>query len=127
LLSGRPVFQQTTNLLHGLGRPLQMATANGDFYIVSISLRNDGKSSSIIDSSLFQLRSGDTSYDADVSATMDANMSNGSNNSFFLQKLNPGVQMNGNLVFEAPPNLKGYTLHISAGFAGFDSQEVKLG
>jgi hypothetical protein len=59
---------------------------------------------------------------------LEVGRSDGSaNNNMFLNQLNPGVTMTGNLVFDVPSNLtKGVVLNISGGFTSTDSANVQL-
>jgi hypothetical protein len=103
--------------------------ANGQYYIINVTLKNLSDTASTVDSSLFNLEHGGNKFSADSSATMDANMSSdgSSNNGMFLKQLNPGVTVTGNLVFDVPANLnKGVVLDVSGGFTSTDSAQVQL-
>lgn len=96
--------------------------SNGEFWIIEVGVRNDDKESRTIDASMFTLVGpGGITYDADSTAGMYIN-SNGTG--FFLESINPGIQVNGYIVFDMPPELRSdigqFKLRVSSGvlFAG---------
>lgn len=97
--------------------------AQGQYYIVDLTIKNLDKTASTVDSNLFKIK-GPTGneYTSDTTGTMYDN----DNASFFLQQLNPGVQETGKLVFDMPANLKGLTLELSGGFTSSDTATVQL-
>ncbi|NHN33551.1 DUF4352 domain-containing protein [Paenibacillus sp. S3N08] len=77
--------------------------AQGTYWIFGISIKNGDKAARMIDTSMFQLVSSDgTKYEADSTANLYANDAG----KFMFQNINPGIQTNGFVVFDMPPDAK---------------------
>lgn len=79
-----------------VGSEFMRETADGEFIIVKISVRNTGHEPATISDSDFHLKNGDVTYDASSKGMM--------NGGFFLAKLNPGVSKTGSIIFDVPAN-----------------------
>lgn len=92
------------------------STANGIYWVVSVTVKNIGTSPATIDDSMFAITGGGATYNASSSADIDAN----SNDAFFLQQVNPGVTVSGVLVFDMPRSIPAtqisrYRLYVDPG------------
>lgn len=82
-----------------VGDDLLGSKANGTYWIINITVKNDDNQARTIDSSLFQIEGdNNTKYSTEYNAETYAN----NQNDLFLNQLNPGVTMSGNLVFDMP-------------------------
>jgi hypothetical protein len=108
-----------------VGDDVMNKKADGVFLIVNVTVKNNDKEARTIDTNLFKLVSGSTSYNASAEADMYANK----DNSFFLKQLNPGVSTTGNIVFDIPKDMKGEKLEVESGlgFSGGKKQTIDLG
>jgi hypothetical protein len=89
-------------LAMSVGGDFLKRTPNGEYWEFRVHVKNVDKESRTIDTNMFQLIASDsTSYDADSSATFDAN----EQSRFFLQKINPGIDVWGIIVFDMPKGL----------------------
>ena len=96
------------------------AKAQGVFKIVSISLTNNQKDAITIDSNSFKLfddQDREFSYSSEAQIAMMSSM-NGKQESFFLKKINPGMTIGGQIVFDIPKDAKGFKLKASGGMTG---------
>jgi biopolymer transport protein ExbD len=77
--------------------------AQGMYWVFSVGIKNGDNEARMIDTTMFKLVSDDgTTYDPDSSGSMYANDAG----KFFLQNINPGIQVNGFIVFDMPPEAK---------------------
>lgn len=77
--------------------------ARGMFWLIRVGVGNKDKESRTIDNSMFQLIGPDgKTYDPDSTAGIYAN----SDNPFFLEKINPGIDLEGFVIFDMPADLK---------------------
>lgn len=78
------------------------ATAKDTYLVIDLAVKNNGDKSVTVDSSFFKLIDGKKEFKADASGSMSANQDESGTitNSFFAQDLNPGVQMQGKIVFD---------------------------
>ncbi len=93
--------------------------AQGQFVLVSVSVKNTGKSSTTFDSSLAKLYDKDANeYSADSGAAFYANK----NTSTFLEQVNPGNTVKGVLVFDIPKDVQPTQLGVRGGFFGSEKK-----
>ncbi|SUK53764.1 Telomeric repeat-binding factor 2 [Staphylococcus aureus] len=85
------VTVNSVETMKSVGPSLAPTNAKGIFVVADVTIKNKGKEALTIDSSMFKLKSGDKTFEADNTGSMSANQSdNGSiENSFFLQRINP--------------------------------------
>jgi len=77
--------------------------ANGIFRFLYVTVYNHAKKAQTIDSSMFSLVDEDgTTYEPDQTAAIYANV----DNKILLEKLNPGTEVRGYIVFDMPPEVK---------------------
>lgn len=106
-------------------------TAKGTFLVVNLTVKNIGKKSVIVDSSFFKLLDNGKEFSADSSGSMTANQDDTGNisNSFFLQELNPGVELSGNIAFdvsEDQANSQTTVLQVQTGAFGTQKGKISL-
>lgn len=114
-------------IVHGMSNAKNVGgefgkNAQGEFLIVDVSVKNEGKKAITTDASFFKLKSGDVEYEADSEAAIYAN----SDNNFFLQDVNPGIENKGKVVFDIPPGTKDLKLQVQTGFFGTETGEINL-
>jgi hypothetical protein len=86
-----------------VGDDLLGKQAQGQFCLVSMSVKNIGDSAKTLDSSSqYAYDASDRKFDADGVASMYAN----DNNELFLNEINPGNQVDAVLVFDVPKDTK---------------------
>lgn len=92
-------------------------TAQGEFCLIGVTIKNVGKSAEIFnDSSQKAYDAANTEYSVDSGAAIWANK----DSSTFLEQINPGNTVKGDLVFDVPQGTKlgSVVLHESAFTAG---------
>jgi hypothetical protein len=98
---------------------------DNNYIIVSVEVKNTGKEAKTFDSSLFKLKTNDgTTFNSDGGAGIYAN----TDNKTFLEQVNPGITVKGNIVFETPKKSteNTYTLEASGGFLSGKTVDVVL-
>lgn len=96
--------------------------AQSMFLIVEVTVRNEKDEALMVDSSFFKLMSGERTYDSDGGAGIYAN----EDTNFFLDKINPGVSVTGNVVFDIPADLADPKLQVQTGFFGTETGVITL-
>ncbi|MCC3357881.1 DUF4352 domain-containing protein [Bacillus sp. REN16] len=96
--------------------------SSGEFFILDVIVKNEGKEAITTDSSFFKLKSGDITYEADTEAGIWANQ----DNNFFLQDVNPGIENKGKVVFDIPAGTSNLVLQVQTGFWGTETGEISL-
>lgn len=102
------------------------SNSQGTYLLVDLSVKNVGNEAITTDSSFFQLKSGDKTFDADSGASIYANP----DTNFFLQQVNPDLAATGVVVFDvsdeviANPEL---LLQVQTGFFGTETGVIKIG
>ncbi|QOY77803.1 DUF4352 domain-containing protein [Staphylococcus aureus] len=101
------VTVNSVETMKSVGPSLAPTNAKGIFVVADVTIKNKGKEALTIDSSMFKLKSGDKTFEADNTGSMSANQSdNGSiENSFFLQRINPDSTAQGKIVFDVSENI----------------------
>lgn len=100
--------------------------AKGVFVVVDLTVKNVGNESVMMDSSYFQLKNGEKTFDADSTATMSVNEDS---TSFFLEQINPDLEMSGKVVFDVSQEVADsgdLILVANADIFGMDSIEIHL-
>ncbi|WP_042454480.1 DUF4352 domain-containing protein [Neobacillus dielmonensis] len=99
------------------------ANASGTFLILDVTVRNEGKEALTVDSSFFKLYQGDTEYEASTDGTIYANESG---KGFFLESVNPNLELKGKVVFDVADPNAAYTLQVQTGFFGTETEKINL-
>lgn len=97
-------------------------TAQSQFTIVNVTVRNEKNEAITVDNNFFKLLSGERTYDSDGSAGIYAN----EDADFFLTSVNPGVSLTGNVVFDVPADLEAPQLQVQTGFFGTETGVINL-
>lgn len=96
--------------------------AQSQFLILNVTIQNEKNEAVTVDSSFFKLLSGERTYDSDGTAAIYAN----DDASFFLESVNPGVALTGNVVFDVPADLENMQLQVQTGFFGTETGLIDL-
>ncbi|MBR9029264.1 DUF4352 domain-containing protein, partial [Staphylococcus aureus] len=101
------VTVNSVETMKSVGPSLAPTNAKDIFVVADVTIKNKGKEALTIDSSMFKLKSGDKTFEADNTGSMSANQNdNGSiENSFFLQRINPDSTAQGKIVFDVSENI----------------------
>ncbi|CDR50587.1 DUF4352 domain-containing protein [Staphylococcus schweitzeri] len=93
--------------MKSVGPSIAPTNAKGTFVVADVTIKNKGKEALTIDSSMFKLKSGDKTFEADNTGSMSDNQNdNGSiENSFFLQRINPDSTAQGKIVFDVSESI----------------------
>lgn len=100
--------------------------AQGTFLIFDVTVKNEGKEALTVDSSFFTLASDGATYEADSSADIYANEAG---KSFFLQEINPNLQLKGKVVFDVTEEVINDAekhINVQTGFWGTETGIIKL-
>lgn len=90
-------FETTTSV----GPSIYPTEAQDTFLVVDLTVKNNGNEAVMIDTSNFKLIDGEKSFDADSSGSLSANQdAEGNSVGFFLENLNPDVELQGKAVFD---------------------------
>jgi hypothetical protein len=96
------------------------AIAQGIFQVVEVTLTNNQKDAITIDSNSFTLlddQQREFTYSSEAQMALMSSLGD-KQDSFFLQKLNPGLSSTGYIVFDVPKDAKGFILEASGGMTG---------
>jgi len=86
---------------NSVGPSIAPTEAQDTFLIVDLTVKNNGNESIMVDTSTFKLIDGEKKFDPDSGASISANQdSEGNSIGFFLENLNPDVEMKGKVVFD---------------------------
>lgn len=98
-------------------------TTSGKFLIVDLTIKNNDKEARFIDSEMFRLVDADgTEFSSNTEADMYIN--NG-DLGFFMQEINPKMDMTGKVAFEVPADATDLKLQVSSGF-GWSGGEYEV-
>lgn len=100
-------------------------TARGIYWVFPIAVRNDDKESRTVDTSMFELISNSgVKYEPDSTAGIYAN----TDSPFFLQKINPGIVLNGYVVFDMPKDqqIADYKMQVRGGLGFRTTKPVDI-
>lgn len=88
-----------------------------------MSVKNESKEAITIDTSFFKLAESDgTIYETDSDNLMYVD----SEQSFFLEKINPKLEKTGQVLFAIPEGAKNFKLQVQTGFWGTETGEISL-
>jgi hypothetical protein len=105
--------------------------AKGKYLVVDVTLKNNGNEAVTVDSSFFKLKRGEKTYETDSMGSMSANQGEDGaiENSFFLQELNPDMEISGKVVFDLAPETADATdlkLQVQTGVFGTETEVINL-
>lgn len=114
-----------------VGNQYVSSNADGKYIVADVTVKNNGDESITIDTELFKILDGDATSGADASASTDANTStsNPSDIGFFLEKLNPGNEKTGKVVFdvsESTAQSDKTKMQVKSGMFGNQKANIKL-
>lgn len=106
-------------------------TANETYVVINLSVTNNGSEAVTVDSNFFKMVIEGNTLDADSAASMSANQNDNGEitNSFFLENLNPGSTLSGNIVFdinESLANNQEKILQVQEGMFGTKTGTISL-
>lgn len=99
--------------------------AQGTYLLVNVTVKNTGNESITTDTSFFQVKAGEKTYDADSTASIYANEAT----DFFLQQVNPDLSATGVVVFDVSDELIAnpeLMLQVQTGFFGTETGLIKI-
>ncbi len=101
--------------------------AGGIYEICYLSLINRDKDPRYADSSMFKIVDDQNrSFAVSTDATTTYTMTYGNQYDLFLKQANPGVQVNGILVFDIPKDAKGLKLEVSGGMISAEKEYIQI-
>jgi len=109
-----------------LGDSFSQQTAQGEFYIINVTVKNGSKSTQTINSSDFKLTDGQARTFDPSTDGMTAQAESEGKTDFFLQQVQPGLNVTGDLVFDAPANDTGLKLQVQGDLFS-NGQTIDLG
>ena len=114
-----------------VGPSIMPTDAKGTFLIVDVTVKNNGNEAVMVDSSFFKLTEGEKTFEADAVGSMSANQGEDGQitNSFFLEEMNPDIEMQGKIAFdisEEQANSQTTQLQVSTGFWGTETELINL-
>ena len=116
----------TVTTANSLGNSFTSSKAQGIFYIVTLEIENKGKETKTIDSSMITLTdSQDRKFDRSIEGQTAKGLSQGKVD-LFLQQVQPGLSVTGDIVFDIPKDATGLKLVVKSSLFG-SGQEVDLG
>ncbi|QQE78096.1 DUF4352 domain-containing protein [Alicyclobacillus sp. SO9] len=93
----------------------------GKWLILNVSIKNKDSKTRTIDTTMFKLFKGKTSYNASSEADIFINK----NSSFFLKQLNSGLSAKGNIAFNVPKK-ETYQLQVGSGMFESTTKMIEL-
>jgi len=120
----------SVELADTLGNEYLSVTPQGKYLVVNLTVKNNGNEALMVDSSLFTLKDGEKTFEADSEASMYANQDESGNSiGFFLEEMNPDISMDGTIAFdvsEEQANSQSTQLQVSTGFFGTETELINL-
>ena len=129
---GKAVFTlNSVELTDQVGPAVLPEKANGKYVVLDVTYKNNGNEAVTIDSSFFKLIRGEKTYESDSMASMSANQGEDGaiQNSFFLQEVNPDMEITGKVVFDLAPEVAEATdlqLQVQTGAFGTETGTINL-
>lgn len=109
-----------------LGNQYTKKDAQGLFYVISLKIENKAKETKTIDSSMITLiDSQGRTFDRSIDGQTAKGMAQGKVD-LFLQQVQPGLNVNGDIVFDIPKDATGLKLLVKGGYFG-KGQQIDLG
>ena len=120
----------SVEIADSLGNEYLSATPQGKYLVVNLTVKNNGNEALLVDSSLFTLKDGEKTFEADSEGSMYANQDESGNSiGFFLEEMNPDISMDGTIAFdvsEEQANSQTTQLQVSTGFWGTETELINL-
>lgn len=129
---GDAVFTlNTMELADQVGPSVLPTKASGKFVVIDVTYKNNGNDAVTLDSSFFKLTRGEKTYESDTMASMSANQGEDGTiqNSFFLQEVNPDMEITGKVVFDLAPDVavaSDLQLQVQTGIFGTETGKINL-
>lgn len=129
---GKAIFTLNgTEIANQVGPSVLPSKASGKYLVLDVTYKNNGNEAVTLDSSFFKLKRGEKTYEADTMASMSANQGEDGNidNSFFLQQVNPDIEINGKVVFDLAPEVAEATdlqLQVQTGLFGTETGIINI-
>lgn len=119
------------SLADQVGPSVLPTKASGKYVVLDVTYKNNGNKAVTIDASFFKLKRGEKTYESDSAASISANQGEDGNiqNSFFLQEVNPDMEIKGKVVFDLAPEVAEATdlqLQVQTGIFGTETGMIKL-
>jgi hypothetical protein len=109
-----------------LGNSFTKKDAQGTFQVITLKITNEGKETKTIDSSMFQLTDSEgRTFDRSVEGQSAKGFGEG-NVDLFLQQVQPGLSVTGDIVFDIPDSAAGLQL-IVKGSIFSSGKKIDLG
>ncbi len=109
-----------------LGNQYTQKDAQGMFLVVTLKIENKGKETKTVDSSMIILTdSQGRKFDRSIEGQTAKGLSQGKVD-LFLQQVQPGLSVTGDIVFDIPKDAAGLKLLVKGGLFG-KAQEIDLG
>jgi len=105
-----------------LGNSYTKKDAQGTFYIVTLNIKNVGKETATIDSSMLKITdSQGRKFDRSIEGQTAKGLSQGKVD-MFLQQVQPGLSVTGDIVFDLPDDATDLKLLVKGGLFGTEKQ-----
>lgn len=109
-----------------LGNQFTKRDAQGLFYVITLKIENKGKETKTVDSSMITLTdSQGRKFDRSIEGQSAKGLAQGKVD-LFLQQVQPGLGVTGDIVFDAPKDTTGLKLVVKGNIFG-KGQEIDLG
>lgn len=109
-----------------LGNQFTKKDAQGMFQIITLKIENKGKETKTVDSSMIALTdSQGRKFDRSIEGQTAKGFSQGKVD-LFLQQVQPGLNVTGDIVFDVPKDATGLKLLVKGSYFG-EGQEIDLG
>lgn len=96
------------------------------FYIITLKIENKGKETKTVDSSMITLTdSQGRKFDRSIEGQTAKGLSQGKVD-LFLQQVQPGLSVTGDIVFDIPKDATGLTLNVKGSLFG-SAKQIDLG
>lgn len=116
----------TVETATALGNQFTKKDAQGMFQIITLKIENKGKETKTVDSSMISLTdSQGRKFDRSIEGQTAKGLSQGKVD-LFLQQVQPGLSVSGDIVFDIPKEATGLKLFVKGGLFG-KGQEIDLG
>jgi RNA polymerase subunit RPABC4/transcription elongation factor Spt4 len=101
---------QSVSTSQSIGNSFTQQTAQGEFYILSVKIQNNGKDTKTINASDFNVVDNQgRKYDYSTDGQTAMEETSGATD-FFLQQIQPSLSVTGKIVFDVPPTATGLKL-----------------
>jgi Domain of unknown function (DUF4352) len=120
-LNGIRVTVNGTERASAVGDEFGKLEASGEFYMVTVTIKNENKEAIVTDEGYFTLKLEDgTVFQPSADAFMYQD------ESMIYEEINPGLEKTGTIVFDVPAGTEGFTLQANEGFWGTNSVDMEV-